>query len=248
MEMENNDMTSGKKFSFFESYYGAGKALPKEDRGEFYTAIIEYAMEQIEPNLTNIMSKAMFNLIKPYLDKSRKNSENGSKGGRPKGKTESETETKSETESEHKSETQTDNESQTESNISLKEKEKKNKKIEEDLEDKTKKKEKKESTVLADSEIIGIVRQHLSDEEVIARFMDYVENRKAMGKRYAMRTQRAVTLNLNVIQNKSKTEALEILNKAILRNWTGLFEDKQNESVQMSKDKCSSEERRAWTS
>ena len=137
MEMENNDMTSGKKFSFFESYYGAGKALPKEDRGEFYTAIIEYAMEQIEPNLNNIMSKAMFNLIKPYLDKSRKNSENGSKGGRPKGKTESETETKSENKTELKSETQTDNESQIESNISLKEKEKKNKKIEEDLEDKT---------------------------------------------------------------------------------------------------------------
>lgn len=248
MEMENNDMTSGKKFSFFESYYGAGKALPKEDQGEFYTAIIEYAMEQKEPNLTNIMSKAMFNLIKPYLDKSRKNSENGSKGGRPKGKTESETETKSETESELKSETQTDNKSQTESNISLKEKEKKNKKIEEDLEDKTKKKEKKESTVLADSEIVGIVRQHLSDEEVIARFMDYVENRKAMGKRYAMRTQRAVTLNLNVIQNKSKIEALEILNKAILRNWTGLYEDKQSESVQTQNSKCSSEERRAWTS
>jgi len=248
MEMENNDMTSGKKFSFFESYYGAGKALPKEDRGEFYTAIIEYAMEQIEPNLNNIMSKAMFNLIKPYLDKSRKNSENGSKGGRPKGKTESETETKSENKTELKSEAQTDNESQIESNISLKEKEKKNKKIEEDLEDKTKKKEKKESTVLADSEIAGIVRQHLSDEDVIARFMDYVENRKAMGKRYAMRTQRAVTLNLNVIQNKPKAEALEILNKAILRNWTGLFEDKQNESAQTPQSKCSSEERRAWTS
>ena len=122
------------------------------------------------------------------------------------------------------------------------------KKIEEDLEDKTKKKEKKESTVLADSEIAGIVRQHLSDEDVIARFMDYVENRKAMGKRYAMRTQRAVTLNLNVIQNKPKAEALEILNKAILRNWTGLFEDKQNESAQTPQSKCSSEERRAWTS
>lgn len=255
MEMENNDMTSGKKFSFFESYYGAGKALPKEDRGEFYTAIIEYAMEQIEPNLNNIMSKAMFNLIKPYLDKSRKNSENGSKGGRPKGKTETESETKSEqiteVKSEDKTETKTDSESQIESNISLKEKEKKNKKIEEDLEDIAKKKEKKESTVLADSEVDGIVRQYLSDEEVIARFMDYVENRKAMGKRYAMRTQRAVTLNLGVIQNKPKAEALEILNNAILRNWTGLYADKKSNSTSTKSnamgETVSNEEAVAWT-
>ncbi len=95
---------------FYSSYYEAIKELPDEEQGKVYKAVIDYAMERIEPNLTGV-SKAMFVLIQPSLDASRKNYENGTKGGRPaKNKTQVETEeiTQIETQSitQHKTQTE----------------------------------------------------------------------------------------------------------------------------------------------
>lgn len=110
---------------FYASYYEAIKELPDEEQGKVYKAIIDYAMMKIEPDLSGI-AKAIFVLIKPTLDASIKNYENGKKGGRPP--------KESETESELKTQTKTQQESETESDIIFeKEKEKKNENDKENL-------------------------------------------------------------------------------------------------------------------
>lgn len=60
-------------FTFWKSYYEAGKELTKKQRVELYDAIIEYAFSETEPNFTGIL-KAVFSGIKPGLDASIKKS------------------------------------------------------------------------------------------------------------------------------------------------------------------------------
>lgn len=114
---------------FYASYYEAIKELPDEEQGRVYKAIIDYAMMKIEPDLSGI-AKAIFVLIKPTLDASIKNYENGKKGGRPPKESETESELKTQTETQ----TKTQQESETESDIIFeKEKEKKNENDKENL-------------------------------------------------------------------------------------------------------------------
>lgn len=110
---------------FYGSYYEAIKELPESEQGKVYKAIMDYAMEKIEPKLVGI-PKAIFTLIRPTLDASIKNYENGKKGGRPK--TEIETELQTETETQSKTQTITQRETETQTDIIFdKEKEKENK-------------------------------------------------------------------------------------------------------------------------
>ena len=67
---------------FYSSYYEAIKELPDDAQGRLYKAIIDYAMEGKELQL-NGFEKSVFVLIKPTLDASNRNYENGKKGGRP---------------------------------------------------------------------------------------------------------------------------------------------------------------------
>ena len=60
-------------FTFWQSYYEAGKELTKKQRVELYDAIIEYAFSETEPNFTGIL-KAVFSGVKPGLDASIKKS------------------------------------------------------------------------------------------------------------------------------------------------------------------------------
>lgn len=75
-------------FIFFNSYYDAIRELPDEEQGQIYKAIIDYALDQIEPNGLSFIGKMCFKLIKPTIDASLSrydaNVENGKKGGRPK--------------------------------------------------------------------------------------------------------------------------------------------------------------------
>lgn len=82
---------------FYGSYYEAIKELPDEEQGKVYKAIIDYGMTKSEPDLSGI-SRAIFVLIKPTLDASIKNYENGKKGGRPPKETQQETQTITQTE------------------------------------------------------------------------------------------------------------------------------------------------------
>lgn len=81
--------------SFFESFVG----LSKKDKLILFDAICNYALNDIEPELTGV-PLSMFKLLKPQLDANIRRFENGKKGGRPK-KTETkpndnQTETKTE--------------------------------------------------------------------------------------------------------------------------------------------------------
>ena len=63
-------------FIFYRSFYEAISELPKENQADTYNAIMKYALNQEEIELTGI-SKAIFSLVKPQLDANYKKYENG---------------------------------------------------------------------------------------------------------------------------------------------------------------------------
>ena len=63
-------------FIFYRSFYEAISELPKENQSDSYNAIMRYALDQEEIELTGI-SKAIFSLVKPQLDANYKKYENG---------------------------------------------------------------------------------------------------------------------------------------------------------------------------
>ena len=76
------------KFTVLPSYYEAVAALPVEQQNEFLGAIMRYGVAGIKPEFDNPLMTAMFELVKPNIDKSikfhSKQKANGDKGGRPK--------------------------------------------------------------------------------------------------------------------------------------------------------------------
>lgn len=71
---------AGKGFVFLESYYEAAKDLPDKQRLALYDAIIKYALKSEEAKLAGI-TKSLFVLIQPVIDKSAKRAKAGRKGG-----------------------------------------------------------------------------------------------------------------------------------------------------------------------
>ena len=76
-------------FIFYRSYVEALKELPDENRLHIMDAVLRYALEGEEPNLTGV-EKAVFVLMRPQIDANnrryengKKGAESGSKGGRP---------------------------------------------------------------------------------------------------------------------------------------------------------------------
>ena len=63
-------------FIFYRSFYEAISELPKENQADSYNAIMRYALDQEEIELTGI-SKAIFSLVNPQLDANYKKYENG---------------------------------------------------------------------------------------------------------------------------------------------------------------------------
>lgn len=63
-------------FIFYRSFYEAISELPKENQADTYNAIMQYALNQEEVELTGI-PKAIFSLVKPQLDANYKKYENG---------------------------------------------------------------------------------------------------------------------------------------------------------------------------
>ena len=68
------------KFTFFESYFEAGKSLPVKERQQFFDAVIMYAFTGIEPELSGTVA-AIFAIAKPIIAKSNARAKSGSKGG-----------------------------------------------------------------------------------------------------------------------------------------------------------------------
>jgi hypothetical protein len=83
-------MAEKDSFIFYRSFFEASAPLEDVDKLTLFNAIIEYALDQKEPELAGI-PRAMFCLIKPLLEAGHKNFVNGHKGadygklgGRPK--------------------------------------------------------------------------------------------------------------------------------------------------------------------
>lgn len=72
-------------FLFYRSYYEAIHSLPKKDRLLSYEALIEYALNGTVPCLSGTPA-AVFTLVRPNLDASRRKAESGKKGGQSRGK------------------------------------------------------------------------------------------------------------------------------------------------------------------
>ena len=63
---------------FYRSFYDAIKNIPEADQLKVYTAIMEYAMNDIQPEIDGI-ALAIFLLVKPQIDANNKRYENGKK-------------------------------------------------------------------------------------------------------------------------------------------------------------------------
>lgn len=74
-------------FLFYRSFYEAIHSLPKKDRLSAYEAVIEYALNGTEPELSGAPA-AVFTLAKPNLDASKRKAESGKKGGMARSKLE----------------------------------------------------------------------------------------------------------------------------------------------------------------
>ena len=68
------------QFTFYRSYYEAVKHLNKSDRAAVLMAICAYALDEELPSLSGTPA-AIFALVKPTLDTSRKKAESGKRGG-----------------------------------------------------------------------------------------------------------------------------------------------------------------------
>ena len=68
------------QFTFYRSYFEAVTSLPKKDQNSLFLAICSYALDEKEPNLTGT-AKAIFSLVRPTLDASRKKAASGHLGG-----------------------------------------------------------------------------------------------------------------------------------------------------------------------
>lgn len=203
---------------FFASYYAAIKELPDNKQGAVYKAIFDYAMEGIEPELSGL-SLAIFNLIKPYLDSSKRQYENGSKGGRPSNK-ETQIQSEEETQIITQDITQTKTQQQTQRQTI------KNKNKDIDININKEEINKEESTILTDSELISLIEENLNDNEVCKKFKDYALMRKAMGKNKAIRTKSTFDSCIQKLRKYAltKQEALDVLDNSIANCYQGLFD------------------------
>ena len=112
-----------KQFTFYRSFYEAVNLLPKKEQAAVLLAICAYALDGKEPSLSGT-SAAIFSLVKPNLDASKRKAESGKNGGANRKQTESKTEangkqTESKTEANRKRESEKEKENEIENEIEV---------------------------------------------------------------------------------------------------------------------------------
>ena len=70
-----------KQFTFYRSFYEGMMCLPKSSRLEFIQAVIEFALDGVEPEHMSKKQAGQFVLIRPVLEAAAKKAERGAKGG-----------------------------------------------------------------------------------------------------------------------------------------------------------------------
>ena len=69
---------------FYRSFVKSAKKLSPEQRLALYEAIIDYALDGVEPSVDDIVIAAIMEVIFPQIEANNQRYENGKKGGRPK--------------------------------------------------------------------------------------------------------------------------------------------------------------------
>ena len=72
------------QFTFYRSFWDAIRCLPKKDKLPILEAVIAYALDGTEPASLTQSQTALFSLIRPNLDASRKKAKSGKSGGSSK--------------------------------------------------------------------------------------------------------------------------------------------------------------------
>ena len=99
------------RIGIFDNQHEAVKELPEERQGAFWVAFFAYVFDGVEPEFSEPMERMAWNLVKPYIEKSKTAGQNGEKGGRkPKQKTKAKNQTEK-----PKQETKTGNQALSES-------------------------------------------------------------------------------------------------------------------------------------
>ena len=70
-------------FIFYRSFFESIQALPKGEKLKTFEAIANYALNEVETELTGT-AKIIYSMAKPYLAANTKRYQNGCRGGRPK--------------------------------------------------------------------------------------------------------------------------------------------------------------------
>ena len=71
-------------FVFYRSFVKSAKKLSPDQRLALYEAIIDYALDGVEPSNDDIVIAAIMEVIFPQIEANNQRYENGKKGGRPK--------------------------------------------------------------------------------------------------------------------------------------------------------------------
>lgn len=197
-------MEGRKQFTFYRSYYEAIVDLPKKDQTSVILAICAYALDEKEPNLTGTAS-AIFKLVKPTLDSSKKKSDNGKAGGSAK-------QTASKMEANQK---QTVREKENE-----KEKEKEN---ELEIENECLRKDKKKRFVPPTLEEVRQYCKERNNGVDAKKFFDYFEESDwydSKGQKVRNWKQKVITWERNAKQpSATKTDKLAYLRKSIQEDY-----------------------------
>lgn len=93
-------------FIFYRSFLDSMEDIPKDAQNECLSALVQYALNGIEPEIKGPYMKLYFTLVKPQIDANNIKYINGKKGGRKK-KSKNQTETEKEP-SENQTETETE--------------------------------------------------------------------------------------------------------------------------------------------
>lgn len=83
------------QFTFYRSFVRAAEQLPPKQRAEFLSAVIYYALDEIEPEKLSNAARATFEVVRPILDKARRKAQSGKTGGEANGENRKQIEAKS---------------------------------------------------------------------------------------------------------------------------------------------------------
>ena len=213
-------------FVFYKSFYDAIKKIPEEYQLELYNAILSYSLEGLEPSNLSPIAEAMFILIKPNIDSSKKryetSVENGKRGGRPKQETQDEpNQNPKETQRKPKDNLQ---ETQDKPNQNLNEDEDVDVNVDDNEDDNNEKEKNKKRKTFED-----VFKEKSVSNNFKNTLKDFIDMRKTIKKPM---TSKALELLINKVRKMStiEQEQIDILNQSIERGWQTVYPLKTTET------------------